>query len=355
LQVAPALLQPHSFEEGNWRRLIRDIFKAAEFGAKAEALDAELERGAVAAEETLEEGFEFDGAGDGLIDFAELVGGEFFPAGTDGSVVAEAAEEEFDFSEGEAHVGGEADEKDAMKGVAGIASLAADALGRSEEAEFFVVADGGGIEASTASEFTDFHFRMLSGCESLNVLCPHSKALDLKLALSFSIQEWDVANPIWRKAMNSKKERFGKVSKKGAAAAGAALALLIANGGAAAVGSQGSSTTANMEKQVTTTHSKFYCNVKALNPAERARHKQLSEKLIAARKEIVETAKGYEFQFSPKNVSLAELADWVSAESKCCPFFDFHIDLEGEGSLLCLRLTGEEGIKAFIRAEFAVE
>ena len=52
---------------------------------------------------------------------------------------------------------------------------------------------------------------------------------------------------------------------------------------------------------------------------------------------------------------LAELAEWVGAESKCCPFFDFHIDVEREGKLLCLRLTGEEGIKAFIRAEFGVK
>jgi hypothetical protein len=45
------------------------------------------------------------------------------------------------------------------------------------------------------------------------------------------------------------------------------------------------------------------------------------------------------------------LAQWVVAEGKCCPFFDFHIDLEREGSLVCLRLTGTEGIKTFIRAE----
>jgi len=36
------------------------------------------------------------------------------------------------------------------------------------------------------------------------------------------------------------------------------------------------------------------------------------------------------------------------------PFFDFHIDLEREGRLLCLRLTGEDGIKPFILAEFHV-
>ena len=103
-----------------------------------------------------------------------------------------------------------------------------------------------------------------------------------------------------------------------------------------------------------TTQSKFYCNIKALTPTERAHHKQLTEKLIAARKDIVETQKGYEFQFTPANVTLAELADWVAAEGKCCPFFDFHIDLERAGSLLCLRLTGEDGIKPFIRAEFQV-
>jgi hypothetical protein len=72
------------------------------------------------------------------------------------------------------------------------------------------------------------------------------------------------------------------------------------------------------------------------------------------RNEIVEMEKGYELQFSPSSISPAELADGVAAESKCCPFFDFHIDLEREGSLLCLRLTGEEGIKPFIRSEFQV-
>lgn len=89
----------------------------------------------------------------------------------------------------------------------------------------------------------------------------------------------------------------------------------------------------------------FYCNINALSPAERACHKQLTDKLMALRRETVESENGYEFQYSPKEVSLAELAEWVVAEGKCCPFFDFHIDLEREGGLLCLRLTGAEGIK----------
>ena len=99
---------------------------------------------------------------------------------------------------------------------------------------------------------------------------------------------------------------------------------------------------------------KLYCNMSALDARERAQHKDLTDKLMAARKETVETPEGYDFQFSPNTVSLRELAEWVEAESKCCPFFDFHIDLESEGTRLRLRLTGEEGIQEFIRAEFGI-
>jgi hypothetical protein len=108
------------------------------------------------------------------------------------------------------------------------------------------------------------------------------------------------------------------------------------------------------EKQVET-QTGFYCNIKALTPEERAHHHVNTEKLSAKRKQIVEIEKGYEFQYNPSDVSVVEVADWVTLESKCCPFFDFHIDLENEGKLVCLRLTGREGIKAFIRAEFKLQ
>ena len=152
--------------------------------------------------------------------------------------------------------------------------------------------------------------------------------------------------------MNREKEQFAGMSKWGLG--GAALALLLA-GGAGRIQAQASGRTTNAARQTMTTQSKFYCNIKALTPEERSHHNRLSDKLMTARSETIEMEKGYEFQFSPQNVTLAELADWVAGESKCCPFFDFHIDLENEGKLLCLRLTGEEGIKQFIRAEFPIQ
>jgi len=154
-----------------------------------------------------------------------------------------------------------------------------------------------------------------------------------------------------REIMKVQRERTGRKRKQRVAVAG--LAALLSSGALMQASPQ-ETKTKEKEKQVLTTQNKFYCNIKALNPAERTRHKQLTEKLIAGRTEIVETEKGYEFQYSPSNVSIGELADWVAAEGKCCPFFDFHIDLEREGKVLCLRLTGGEGIKPFIRSEFQV-
>lgn len=99
----------------------------------------------------------------------------------------------------------------------------------------------------------------------------------------------------------------------------------------------------------------FYCNIKALTPVERARHMAMTLKLVAKRTQTVEIERGYEFQYRGGSVTVAELAEWAMTESKCCPFFDFHIDLEEEGQLVCLRLTGREGIKKFIRAEFHLD
>jgi len=98
----------------------------------------------------------------------------------------------------------------------------------------------------------------------------------------------------------------------------------------------------------------FYCNINALTPAERAQHKKLTDKLMNTRTETVETERGYEFQYRGGKITVAELAEWTTMESKCCPFFDFHIDLEEEGKLVCLRLTGREGVKQFIRLEFGI-
>jgi hypothetical protein len=47
---------------------------------------------------------------------------------------------------------------------------------------------------------------------------------------------------------------------------------------------------------------------------------------------------------------LLELEEWMRYEKRCCSFFELEIEAEGEDA--SLMLTGPEGVKAFIRAEF---
>jgi len=143
-----------------------------------------------------------------------------------------------------------------------------------------------------------------------------------------------------------KKETFAK--KAGVAA----VAMLSAASAGAAVRNGAQEGT---QRGAVVVEAPYFCNVKALNAGERKRHEELTQKLLAKRQDVVEMEKGYEFQYTPEDVSVAEVAEWVVAESKCCPFFDFHIDLEKQGQLLCLRLSGGPNIKAFIRSEFGLK
>jgi hypothetical protein len=132
---------------------------------------------------------------------------------------------------------------------------------------------------------------------------------------------------------------------------GAAAILLTATGAEARIQAQTGSPASATEQ---TAVGKLMCNINALSPTDRAIHQRLTKRLIAARTAVVDYPKGYEFQYRPSDVSVAELAGWVANEAKCCPFFDFHIDLEQQGKLVCLRLTGNEEIKDLIREEFRI-
>jgi hypothetical protein len=151
------------------------VGKGAEVFAEAEGADALLEGGAVAMEEALEEGFEFEGTRDVLFDLGDFSGSELFPTRAYRSVIAEAAEEELDFGKGEAHFAGEADEEHAVEGVAGVTALAAAAVGRGEKAHFFVIADCRSVEADASGELADFH------CSSTLLTYLHAAGAPMRL------------------------------------------------------------------------------------------------------------------------------------------------------------------------------
>jgi hypothetical protein len=96
----------------------------------------------------------------------------------------------------------------------------------------------------------------------------------------------------------------------------------------------------------------FACDMTALSSDQRARHHELAALLQSSLAAIREVPDGYEFEFSWKTEAYAALAEITPLEHACCPFFDISIRSESESNKLSWRLTGREGIKPFIRAEF---
>lgn len=94
------------------------------------------------------------------------------------------------------------------------------------------------------------------------------------------------------------------------------------------------------------------CNMNALTKDQRARHEAVTRRLLqhATREDL---ADGFVFTVDRGDVSVAELAEWVADESRCCPAVDFHVELPAFGALT-LRLDGGADVKQFIAAELGL-
>jgi hypothetical protein len=109
------------------------------------------------------------------------------------------------------------------------------------------------------------------------------------------------------------------------------------------------SQTASGRKQETA----FYCNRSAIKPEQRARKAELDITLLAAETNVRELKHGFEFEFPASPGTFQAAAEWATLERECCPFFDITLGMEREGGPFWLRLTGREGVKQFIAAEFS--
>ena len=96
----------------------------------------------------------------------------------------------------------------------------------------------------------------------------------------------------------------------------------------------------------------FACDMSALSHEQRTRHYELTALLQSSIQAIHELPDGYDFEFPWSLDTYNTLAEISPLEHACCPFFDIGIRIESESNKLCWRLTGREGIKPFIQAEF---
>ena len=97
----------------------------------------------------------------------------------------------------------------------------------------------------------------------------------------------------------------------------------------------------------------FFCDRLAISAEHRKRHEELSRTLALAKLGVREMAEGFEFEFPNDPATYRDIMEWIPDERACCPFFDITVHLEREQGKIWLGFSGAQGIKTFIKAEFA--
>jgi hypothetical protein len=92
------------------------------------------------------------------------------------------------------------------------------------------------------------------------------------------------------------------------------------------------------------------CDFTAMGGGQRERYLALRRRLAEDFHEARELEVGYAFRHSSGEDVLVALAEYVSLERLCCPFFDFAIEVGRGGEEVWLRMTGPEGAKEILEA-----
>ena len=93
------------------------------------------------------------------------------------------------------------------------------------------------------------------------------------------------------------------------------------------------------------------CSISEFSAEERQRHQQVADELRAVRQSVRELPDGYSFQYPSDTHTFMTIAEFVSREHLCCPFFRFTLEVEPGAGSVWLRVTGDSHVKEFLQAE----
>lgn len=99
----------------------------------------------------------------------------------------------------------------------------------------------------------------------------------------------------------------------------------------------------------------FACSLTALTAEQRKRHAELRKVLGESIKEVQELPDGYAFRLPDDAKTIVNAAEFITYEKRCCPFFKFNLEIESNSQPVWLKLTGQEGVKQFLKTEFGVQ
>jgi hypothetical protein len=95
------------------------------------------------------------------------------------------------------------------------------------------------------------------------------------------------------------------------------------------------------------------CELNAISAGDRPRYDELRRMLGAAAVGKRELSDGIAIKISTERMTLAQLAEWISFERKCCPFLEFTIDVAPKSGPVWVSLTGRAGVKEFLAQAFS--
>jgi len=92
------------------------------------------------------------------------------------------------------------------------------------------------------------------------------------------------------------------------------------------------------------------CNLGVFSTHERTHHQKLRSRVSADVIRVDEQQDGYEVHYAARTGTWMTVAEFVSLESRCCPFLNFELRLSADRGE-SLRVWGGEGVKQFLSAE----
>ncbi|MCQ3937377.1 MAG: hypothetical protein DPW18_10060 [Chloroflexi bacterium] len=95
------------------------------------------------------------------------------------------------------------------------------------------------------------------------------------------------------------------------------------------------------------------CNMNVFTPEQRDAHLQRTNQLFAKVASVAAQENGYRFALPYEAESLIELGKFIANERLCCPFLEFSLTVKPGEEPVLLSLSGPEGTREFLRAEFS--
>ncbi len=96
------------------------------------------------------------------------------------------------------------------------------------------------------------------------------------------------------------------------------------------------------------------CDLSALTDDQRRRRGTLAEALRGGILEVTELPFGYAFHLDPNATTAQQVEDLIALERLCCSFLSFATRIDVANERLVLEITGGNGVKAFVAAQFGI-